>query len=380
MARLPQYRFRLAIARFPGGNSEHPDSSGWVIKTMARDITRDSRIIETVPIVISDTPITMTRNMAVKLSIDMEVDYLLMIDSDMSPDLPIRGNKDFWPTCWNLMYQRRVAEIKEIGEDVRTPAYEAASVAGKLHGPFGPFAPATIAAPYCGPPPHEMPYIFRWVNYESETPNANYGLKMFERDQAALMTGVQQVGALPTGLILYDVRLFKALPTPWFYYEWSDKYCLKKASTEDVVQTRNASLAGFPQFVHWDCWAGHVKQKTVGKPQITTLESMQSTFANAVRLGLDSTQRLEQVGPEPVLTKVMEIAKSSAEGTYTPSGGKVVGFYGEPLITEAGGPAGIPEGLQTNMNTQVFPQRADERILNQAPEEDEELEPEQAQV
>jgi len=184
--------------------------------------------------------------MAVKLSIDMEVDYLLMIDSDMSPDLPIRGNKDFWPTCWNLMYQRRVAEIKEIGEDVRTPAYEAASVAGRLHGPFGPFAPATIAAPYCGPPPHEMPYIFRWVNYESDTPNANYGLKMFERDQAALMTGVQQVGALPTGLILYDVRLFKALPTPWFYYEWSDKYCLKKASTEDVVQTRNASLAGFP--------------------------------------------------------------------------------------------------------------------------------------
>lgn len=171
--------------------------------------------------------------------------------------------------------------------------------------------PATIAAPYCGPPPHECCYIFRWKNFETDSPDPGYKLEMIEREDSAFRMGIEEVAALPTGLILYDARLFEMIPKPWYDYEWTDETESYKASTEDVYQTRNASLCGCPQFVAWDCWADHVKTKVVTKPRPLTVECLSDKFHEAIRGSRTIKKRLmfigEPDGNGPVAEKVSEL-------------------------------------------------------------------------
>jgi hypothetical protein len=252
--------FSLMIARFPGNNQEHPAAAGYVMQLM-ETLHNDDRVGAIVPFRLSDTPITMSRNRCVKQALQHGVDYILMIDSDMSPDCEA-GAPPFWQTAWEFMMDRRRAEREH---------------------PDRALEPATIAAPYCGPPPNEQVYIFRWLTHQTGAPDPDFALKMVDRDDATRRTGIEEVAALPTGLILYDTRVFRKLPPPWFDYEWQDEpYRTEKASTEDVFQTRNASIMGLPQFVTWDCWAGHVKLKTVTKPAPLTLRAIRGEFARAV--------------------------------------------------------------------------------------------------
>jgi hypothetical protein len=160
--------------------------------------------------------------------------------------------------------------------------------------------PATIAAPYCGPPPEEGCYVFHWTAGESHTPDVPYRLEMVPRELAAVAGGIEEVAALPTGLILYDLRVFDVLPPPWFDYEWTDDTHSVKASTEDVYQTRNASMLGLPQYVAWDCWAGHVKTKTVRRPQLVRRDQVHRSLVEAVTRGIDRGDRLVMVrgGPD----------------------------------------------------------------------------------
>jgi len=100
------------------------------------------------------------------------------------------------------------------------------------------------------------------------------------------MSGIQECAALPTGLIMYDMRCFDVTEPetdkdhPWFYYEWTDKYAANKASTEDVTMTRDLSLTGAtklgynPVLCNWDAWAGHWKPKCVGKPVVMDAKSV----------------------------------------------------------------------------------------------------------
>lgn len=267
--------YSLMIARFPGNNQEHPESSGYVIGLMEQ-LHNDDRISKIVPFRISDTPITMCRNRCVKDALARKVDYLLMIDSDMAPDCEF-GAPLFWPTAWDFMMDRRAQEeeylrMSDIG-------------GGKCDHliPIENPEPATIAAPYCGPPPDECVYIFKWASKENfGQGNPNLKLQMYDREHAASLTGIQEVAALPTGLILYDMRVFRKLPPPWFDYEWADPpFNTVKASTEDVHQTRNASMLGMPQFVAWDCWAAHIKTKYVTKPKGLGITTIRQTFADA---------------------------------------------------------------------------------------------------
>lgn len=262
--------YSVMIARFPGNNQEHPESSGYAMHLFAM-LGQDKRISRLVPWRKSDTPITMVRNLCVMDALRNDIDYLLMLDSDMSPDCE-PGAPPFWETAWEFLMERRAAE------GGKSPSQED-NVFAFLKGDL---APATIAAPYCGPPPVEMCYVFRWAAKSGDDATQSWRLEMFDRDHAADQKGIQEVAALPTGLILYDMRVFKKLPAPWFEYEWTDKYRTRKASTEDVVQTRNASLIGLPQFCAWDCWAGHIKMKKVVKPYRLQVQDIQGDFADAI--------------------------------------------------------------------------------------------------
>ena len=258
---------KVLFARFPFGASEHPDCTDWMVQTVLK-ASRDPRISEVLHTRVDDTPITMSRNLVCKQAQAAGADIICMLDSDMRPDLKLPGRKPFWDSSLEFM----------------------------LNHP----GPAVIAAPYCGPPPHENVYVFRWANKESDHPNVDISLEQFSREEAQGRGGIEEVAALPTGLVLIDVRALNAIRPPYFEYEYEDApFNTRKATTEDVFFTRNLSLAGVPQYVNWDAWAGHHKRKCVGRPATLSVESVRENFRGALLSGRRESERLIEVRPHP---------------------------------------------------------------------------------
>lgn len=271
-------QFKVAIARFPyGGNggvsSEVPDIGDWLVKTVI-DAKADPRVQDIFSFRVSDTPITMTRNRAVKTAREAGVDVLVMIDSDMNPDIhrARAGSQLFWNSSFDFLVKH----------------YER--------------GPVVIGAPYCGPPPFENVYVFEWKGFETDTPNDHLSLDAYTREQAAVLGGIQPCAALPTGLIMYDMRIFDILKPPYFSYEWTDETQSEKASTEDVMATRDMHLRGLellgynPVFCNWDAWAGHWKPKCVGKPNLLAAEQVSEKYRAAAARETRSDEQLLDVG------------------------------------------------------------------------------------
>lgn len=258
-----------------GGNggtaSIIPQLAIWLMR-LAIKMKSDERIGRIQPEILSDTPITMTRNRAVKMAKDGGFDMILMLDSDNEPDGYFPHDplaKPFWDEVFGFSYERLMRGM-----------------------------PTVIAAPYCGPPPHpcpppwitdggELPYLFDWRDNESDTPNPGRKLEMLNRNEAAKLTGIYPVAALPTGVCLFTTNSFDGLPKPYFDYEWNEDHS-EKASTEDVYCTRNISLfwkikKGWDVlFAACDSWALHHKPKKVGKPRTTPVEVMAKSFREAL--------------------------------------------------------------------------------------------------
>jgi len=259
---MPKYR--VMVAQFPGNNSTRIEVTNWVTRQVVK-MAKDPLIGEDGVYMWhkADTPISMTRNQCLIAAEAMGVDWVLMLDNDVHPDCiaPKDGAKPFWESSWEFI-QANMA------------------------------TPCVIAAPYCGPPPEESVYVFRWMNRETGNPNPDLSLGMYDRHEAASMKGIQRAGALPTGVMLIDMRAVKQLDDwkkqktglagPRFYYEWKgdgEKICdscgshsagpqAEKASTEDVTFSRDLLYAGVPIYCNWDAWAGHYKTKLVRPPQV----------------------------------------------------------------------------------------------------------------
>lgn len=275
-----------------GGNgglsSEHPNVRHWFTETILH-CKSDPRIGEIVEETVADTPICMVRNKFIVNARKANCDVLVMIDSDQSPNLHKNdlGFQPFFPSSFDFLYK---------------------------HYDKGPVA---ICAPYCGPPPHENVYVFRWDNdlwAGDETP---FRLAPFSRYEASTMRGISEIAAAPTGLIMYDMRCFeltepsklsksevmdrfadgtfskeramRELSEGWFYYEWENGYASEKASTEDVTQTRDLSLAGMaklgynPLYCNWNSPIGHWKPWCVpGRPRMFGVEHIGPAFKRAI--------------------------------------------------------------------------------------------------
>lgn len=240
-------KYRVLIAQFPYGGVTHIDAAKYVAG-LACEMRDDPEIGPGNVALwdIADTPVTMCRNRCLLVAEQAGVDYVLMIDSDMRPDLYLDGGghpadgyefaKPFWNEAWPF----------------------ARDHAG----------PCVIAAPYGGPPPEELVYVFRWTDRQTGDPNPNYNLTQYTRAEAVAARGIERVGALATGLMLIDMKAIQRLKHPRFYYEWTDVTASKKASTEDVTFSRDLGLAGVPLYVTWNAWAGHWKQKCVMRPRV----------------------------------------------------------------------------------------------------------------
>ena len=271
-----QQKFNVGFCTFSyGGNggisSEVPDIREWITPLIAK-LSTDPRVDQIRMWNLADTPITMTRNRCVLMARQFGVDVLVMIDSDMKPDLLVGQDpsaKPFFDSSFDFLVEHYAK------------------------------GPCVIGAPYCGPPPVECVYVFRWQTTQSEHPNPDFQLEMYDRHTAVKMAGIQECAALPTGLIMYDMRAFDLTEPkadqdkPWFYYEWKDKFAAEKASTEDVTMTRDLSLAGTqklgynPVYCNWDAWAGHWKPKCVGKPQFVAAQHISQKLKNCWEANVD---------------------------------------------------------------------------------------------
>lgn len=277
-----------------GGNggisSEVPEIRKWFARTLMK-CKDDPRIGEVHEITLSDTPITMVRNRFVKHCRDVKCDVLIMVDSDMHPDLHLNeeGVKPFFESSFDFLYD---------------------------HWSKG---PCCIAAPYCGPPGaigSENMYVFEWHAWGDHGDESMFSLEQVSRPMAARMRGIHPAAALPTGMIMYDIRCFELIEPSgkskdevledlitgkiskrealnqlhdgWFYYEWSDKFAHDKASTEDVTNTRDISMAGSvklkynPVYCNWDSPVGHWKPWCVrGRPMVHDATKVAETLRRA---------------------------------------------------------------------------------------------------
>lgn len=295
-------KFKLFISTFPyGGNgqasSEHPDVRDYLIRTII-EAKADPRIDGNVMLqTFSDTPITMTRNRSVVEARKAGADLLMMVDSDQSPDL-------------------------YLGHPLAKPFFHSSLDFIENHYDKGPVA---IFAPYCGPSPEEIVHVFHWRNMMSNNPNdTNFSLEAYTREHAAIMAGIQECAAAPTGHCIWDMRCFdvtepEASSRPemnrgWFYYEWENRYASEKASTEDVTATRDLAILGIqklgynPLFCNWDAWAGHWKPNNVGKPVMLTPTSISEKFLAAARHHVPGRQQVE-LKASPEIAKLFREAK-----------------------------------------------------------------------
>ena len=290
---MPKYR--VMFGRFPQHKEEASECVDWLIET-AVDIARDPRFelvgqrpFPAAGLRLSDTPVTMTRNQMFRKALELNIDILLIVDSDMAPDLYVGEDpraKRFWPSTIDFMLNHE--------------------------------GPCVVAAPYCGPPPVENIYVFQWGNQESGHPNADHQIVQYTREQAAIMTGIVEAAALPTGLMAIDMRAIKKLEPPFTYYEWKDdKWQDEKASTEDVTFTRDLSLVGVKQYCNWDAWAGHVKRKIVGKPRPVCADMVAQKLHAGILSGRERGDRLVEVKSERF---EKEIAEALAAPAMKPMG------------------------------------------------------------
>jgi hypothetical protein len=290
---------KLMVARFPGGRSEDPDICDWITTTVitARE---DPRITEIVRYRIDDTPITMGRNACLEAARNHGCDMLLMVDSDMSPDLYLPSN----PYC-------------ECHDHTARPFFDSSlQFLWELRkkGECG-----VIGAPYCGPPPYENVYVFHWATHgNGPEDEADMRLEQFSRERAASMTGITEVAALPTGVILIDMDCLERISPPYTYYEWTDHTESGKASTEDVTFTRDLSLNGIKQYCNWDAWAGHWKMKRVGKPRVIDASMIGRKFRECLIKEMEQQRVEKEYGKE-----------AQAAITPRPAGGGSCGTVGE---------------------------------------------------
>lgn len=284
-----QTKVKIRVAFFAyGGNSGFPS----VICSHLPLMVELTRLLDNHPcvgasnwdhITYSDTPVTMTRNRAACDAKQDGYDFVMMIDSDNVIDLykKIEGLKGFLASALDFSIPRLMKGL-----------------------------PTVIAAPYCGQPPdpisggRENIFAFHWELKEHDNAGGSFSLEQYSIQHAAIMAGIQPAGAAATGVILYSTNAFDLLEPPYFKYEWTTKYQTHKASTEDVQNTRDISMASIEKygenclFIDWDNWAGHVKPKIVGKPHPTPVEAICPSFRKAVLENHHGGERMHHVNFE----------------------------------------------------------------------------------
>jgi hypothetical protein len=127
--------------------------------------------------------------------------------------------------------------------------------------------PTCFASPYRGAPPERRVEVQHIDGHR------------FTQEEAANKKDIEQVAAIGTGLIAFNMACFdqveKANLLPWFEYDYSDPpYNTDVSQTEDYHFLHNLILAGGRVFCDWESWSGHAKVEIVGKPELPLMRPL----------------------------------------------------------------------------------------------------------
>lgn len=291
---LPE-KVSIMIARLSYSGLERVEIGNWLVQT-AIALHEHPRVSNCFHKIETGYPTPRVRNKCLKICREKGIHFLVMIDDDMVPDVHSPG--------------------AAVGYD-HLPKYRdqqnflPSALDFALEHP----GPCVIGAPYCAGPPEERVLVSRFREKQSDCPNAPVGglkLECFSRDEAAERTGFEMVSALPTGLILIDLRVLDVLGAPWFDYEYADHHQTELASTEDTVFSRNALYLGVPQYCAWGSWAAHIKTKPVGRPRKYPIAAVPAQVTQAIRDQIEREHASARPGDNPNPTALKYVARIDA--------------------------------------------------------------------
>lgn len=247
-------KVKIAVAVFTyDGNMAHeiPD---WFHATHTEVLAKHPRVDSVGFQTFEGYPVTRLRNKALHVAQSEGFDYLLMLDNDMVPD--VEGRTDpkavpFFPSALDFAMKT---------------------------------GPCCVGAPYCAAPPRCDCIVMKWEPVAAPHAILPATMTRYSQREAALATGFEEVPALPTGCLLIDMRIMRALVPPYFQYEYATGLEIELAATEDVVFTRNMSFIGIPQFVAWDSWAGHIKKQVIRKPRFVDPRTISKVIRKTLKV------------------------------------------------------------------------------------------------
>ncbi len=242
-------KVKILIARLSYNGYERVEIANWLVQT-ALALQDHPRVGDVAHNIVTGYPTPRVRNQVLVTAKKIGAHFAVMIDDDMVPDVHAPG--------------RAVGYGHLDAHGDQTTFFPSALDFALSH-----VGPCVVAAPYCAGPPEERVLVSRFREDESDNPNSptkGIALRCFSRDEAADRTGFEMVSALPTGLMLIDMRGVDMLSPPWFGYEYETSTEDVLASTEDTVFSRNLMYIGVPQYCAWGSWSAHAKVKMVGRP------------------------------------------------------------------------------------------------------------------
>lgn len=313
MHNLPE-KVSILIARLSYNGLERVEIANWLAQTVIA-LHEHPRVANVFHKPLMGYPTPLVRNQALTLCRAKRIDFLVMIDDDMVPDLhsPNRavsyGSHSDDPVRAAVM-----TDPYPVMRDQQNFFPSALDFALEHPGP------CVIGAPYCAGPPEERVLVSRFREKRGDDPSIASGglmLECFTRDEAATRTGFEMVSALPTGLILIDVRCTELLKPPYFGYEYKTDHQTDLASTEDTVFSRNCMYLNVPQYCAWSSWAGHVKTRIVGRPRKYPISAVPLTVETAVRERIAQEER-ERRPPDVANPKALAYLSLADAGDDAP--------------------------------------------------------------
>lgn len=170
-------------------------------------------------------PIEVARNFIVREALRRKVDVLFMIDTDADP---AEGT-------FEALLAATLAE------------------------------PCIAAVPYCSGAGHVCVYL--------PLPDGSPGEMPIGVEDAVQRTGLHRVANVGTHCVAYSVSIFGRVKPPWFEQRCDETRSLL-LETEDCIGHRRLREAGVPVYCHFNFWAGHWKERRVGKPEVLTEEKL----------------------------------------------------------------------------------------------------------
>ncbi len=212
--------FRVLIASICYGSYQRCEITPWCIEAYC---AFDRKDVVTNYLKMDQLYVESARNKAVSIAQSMNCDALVMVDSDMLPAMGF---------------------FKHAIEFLRDRA-----------------GPVVIASPYCGSPLNGCPvHVQRSPDGKSVVP--------VTRDEAAMLTGNEQVAAIGTGLMAIHLDCFDVIGQPYFAVEYASSSQDVVLLTEDYYFCQKLGQMGGQVWVSWDHWSGHDKHFIVQRPKV----------------------------------------------------------------------------------------------------------------